>query len=110
MASFKLKKVNDVTRSANFVERPTWEDLSSRIIRLYKIESNKVSVSYLDDDGDLVTIDSSEELEWFYKRHPSPPLKEYKFFVQDSTCVDRECGCLLTIPHTHVSRPQPQSP
>jgi hypothetical protein len=91
MASFKLKKINDVTRSANFMERPTWEDLSSRIIQLYKIESKEVSISYLDNDGDLVIIDSNEELEWFYKKYPSPPLKEYKFLVQDSTCLDREC-------------------
>jgi len=93
MASFKLKKINDVTRSANFVERPTWEDLSSRIIQLYKIESNLVSVSYLDDDGDLVMIDSNEELDWVYKRYPSPPLKEYRFLVQDSTCLDGEGAC-----------------
>ena len=58
MASFefKLKKTNDLTRLANFVEQPTWEALSSKIISLYKIQSNQVCVPYVDGD-DLVTID-----------------------------------------------------
>jgi hypothetical protein len=96
MASFEfiLKKTNDPTRSINFVERPTWEVLSSKIITLYKIQSNQVCVSYVDGD-DLVRIDSDEELQWLYQKYPSPPLKEFRFFVQDSTSLNCGCGCLL---------------
>jgi len=96
MASFefKLKKTNDPTRSVNFVEQPTWEVLSSKIISLYKIQSNQVCVSYIDGD-DLVTIDSAEELQWFYEKYSSPPLKKFTFTVQDSMSLNCECGCLL---------------
>lgn len=63
---FKLTKANDLTRRITFVTRPTWSLLSARIVNLYNIAIENVGVSYVDSDGDEVTLSSDGELQDFY--------------------------------------------
>ena len=83
---------------------PTWEVLSAKIISFYKIKSKQICISYI-SHNDLVAIDSDEELQWYYKKHPSPPLGFFKISVQDLSSPDSECG----VPSAPIlTRLQPQ--
>ncbi|KAH7886101.1 hypothetical protein F5I97DRAFT_1808452 [Phlebopus sp. FC_14] len=79
---FKLSKVDGLTRRATFAARPSWSLLSSRIGLLYDIARQNVGVSYVDPDGDEVTLSSEEELQDFYNTLTSG-AEVIKFTVQD---------------------------
>lgn len=58
-----------ITRKATFDRKPTWDQLAQKIEVLfsaYMYKSDEVAVSYLDNDGDELTIMSNEELRDFY--------------------------------------------
>ncbi|KAG6334535.1 hypothetical protein ID866_4551 [Astraeus odoratus] len=63
---FKLTKRDGITRRVNFDERPNWSDLSAKIATLFNIPTENVAVSYVDADGDEITLSSDEELREFY--------------------------------------------
>ena len=63
---FKLTKADGLTRRVTFPTRPTWSLLSGRIANLYDIAIKNVAVSYIDSDGDDVTLSSEGELQDFY--------------------------------------------
>jgi hypothetical protein len=62
---FKLSKTG-LTRRVLFTEQPPWEDLVSKIEILYGIPAQHVGVSYVDTDGDAVTLSSDAELQDYY--------------------------------------------
>ncbi|KAH9942967.1 hypothetical protein B0H21DRAFT_695675 [Amylocystis lapponica] len=65
---FKLSKAPDgLIRKLSFPGLPSWPELAVRIESLYHIPSRDLAVSYLDSDGDEVTLSSEEELQDFYK-------------------------------------------
>ena len=63
---FKLSIANGLTRRISFPTRPSWNELAARIQVLYNIPHNRLGVSYVDSDGDEVTLSSEEELREFY--------------------------------------------
>ncbi|KAJ3473717.1 hypothetical protein NLI96_g12859 [Meripilus lineatus] len=104
---FKFTKPPDgLTRRVMFQTPPSWAELSAKIESLYKISRSDVGVSYIDADGDEVTLSSDEELQELYKQQlyrPNPIFgsessKAIKFAVRDIT-VSRE---------SEQSKPSPQ--
>ncbi|KAI9460522.1 hypothetical protein BJY52DRAFT_1262197 [Lactarius psammicola] len=63
---FKLSISNGLTRRISFPTRPSWHELAARIQALYNIPLGRLGVSYVDSDGDEVTLSSEEELRDFY--------------------------------------------
>ncbi|KAF9469858.1 hypothetical protein BDZ94DRAFT_1243420 [Collybia nuda] len=79
---FKLLQRDGLTRRISFPDLPTWPALATRIESLYSIPFEKLSVAYIDVDGDEVTLSSQEELQDFYQvSHESGQI--IKFIVQD---------------------------
>jgi PB1 domain len=79
---FKLSVPDGLIRRFSYPEQPTWLSLASKISELYHIPVENLAVSYLDADGDEVTLSSEEELNDFYQisyKHPEP----VKFTVHD---------------------------
>ncbi|KIP12564.1 hypothetical protein PHLGIDRAFT_113644 [Phlebiopsis gigantea 11061_1 CR5-6] len=73
---FKLTKPPDgLTRRVLFNLMPTWDQLAERIGGLYDIPKDSVGVSYLDTDGDEVTLSSNDELQDYYTSNL--PLKGF---------------------------------
>ncbi|KAG9032872.1 hypothetical protein FRB95_000887 [Tulasnella sp. JGI-2019a] len=67
MVSFKLSQPGDnAVRKANFDRNPSWGQLAAKVESLFKLPSNEVGLSYVDTDGDAVTISTDEELADFY--------------------------------------------
>ena len=81
LTEFKLSKRNGIIRRAVFPECPTWEALATRISELYGIPLDQVAVSYVDAEGDEVTLNTEEELKQFYQT--CKPSTAIKLFVQD---------------------------
>jgi hypothetical protein len=98
---FKLSKPDGLTRRLTFQGVPTWVDLAAKISGLYSIPSDKLGVSYIDTDGDEVTLSSQEELEDFYQASYQPP-QAIKFVVQDLRSL-REA-------HVSASNALPETP
>jgi hypothetical protein len=63
---FKLSISNGLTRRMSFPTRPSWNELAARIQALFNIPRGRLGVSYVDSDGDEVTLSSEEELRDFY--------------------------------------------
>lgn len=63
---FKLSRQDGLTRRLAFQDRPSWAILSSKIGTMYGIATYDVGVSYIDQDGDEVTLSSEEELQDYY--------------------------------------------
>jgi hypothetical protein len=85
----KLKKAKAPTRLTFFDVQPSWGDLSSKIVGLYNVSPENVSIIFFDEAKDTVSINSNEELQYFYK-HYYQSSKEIKFVVQDLLFPDRE--------------------
>ncbi|KAI0361409.1 hypothetical protein OH77DRAFT_1443837 [Trametes cingulata] len=86
---FKLTKPPDgLVRRVTFQDRPSWRELAAKIESLYHIPAQSIGVSYIDTDGDEVTLSSEEELQDFYqsatmqRRDGEPPVL-VKFTVRD---------------------------
>ena len=63
---FKLSMSDGLTRRISFPDRPSWTELATRIHALCRIPLNRLGISYVDSDGDEVTLSSEEELRDFY--------------------------------------------
>lgn len=63
---FKLSMSDGLTRRISFSDRPSWTELATRIHALSGFPLNRLGVSYVDSDGDEVTLSSEEELRDFY--------------------------------------------
>lgn len=71
---------DNLTRKATFDRAPTWETLATKVEVLCKIPSYEVGLSYIDNEGDSVTISTDEELTDFYVQNTN--TKNVKFTVQ----------------------------
>ena len=91
---FKLKKANASTKLAYFSEKPSWEDLTSKIARLFNIQSDRVGVAFVEKEVPITTLSSEDELQDFYKYQSSEVID---FVVQDRLAPDGECTfqCLI---------------
>ena len=63
---FKLSMSDGLTRRISFHARPSWSELATRIHSFCNIPRNRLAMSYVDSDGDEVTLSSEEELRDFY--------------------------------------------
>jgi len=86
LTHFKLIEPEGVTRRVVFPNSPTWQALASKIELLYGIPIERVSVAYLDSEGDQVTLSSQEELDDFY-RVSHVPGQIIKFTVQNLSSI-----------------------
>lgn len=78
---FKISQLNGQTRLVEFPDIPTWEALASKLEPLYAIPSEKVGVTYIDNDNDEITLSSNDELQNFYRRsHLSDKVIKFKIF------------------------------
>ena len=98
---FKLTKPPDgLTRRVLFSPgpMPTWDQLAERIESLYDIPKNDVGVSYLDTDGDEVTLSSNDELQDYYSFNlplkgfgaTGDAMKAIRFTVRDLSARDSD--------------------
>ncbi|KZT30808.1 hypothetical protein NEOLEDRAFT_1083220 [Neolentinus lepideus HHB14362 ss-1] len=71
---FKLTRPDGLTRRLKFDERPSWSVLAARISNLFFIPVDAVAVSYVDNDGDEVTLSTEEELQDYYETDYKPDL------------------------------------
>lgn len=90
-----------------FYNRPPWSELSAKIEELYAVSRDNVGVSYLDNEGDEVTLSSEEELQDYYRmNHTEPvgdaPPKAIRFNVVDLT-AHRSPLSNKSLPHTPQS-------
>ena len=78
----QLKFTKDgITRCVAFTQLPSWLEISAKLTSLYGIPAEHVAISYIDGDGDEVTVSSQEELEAYY--NPSPR----RLFVIDLSLI-----------------------
>ncbi|KAL0574337.1 hypothetical protein V5O48_007619 [Marasmius crinis-equi] len=91
--TFKLT-AGSQTRRVTFQFRPTWLLLADRIHTLFKIDLENVAVSYVDVEGDEVTLSTPEELEEYYRDMDGmglwKPGQAVKFTVLDLSNARRE--------------------
>jgi hypothetical protein len=83
---FKLTQHRGFTRRVAFEQSPSWNELAAKIGALYDIPTQSVAVSYVDSDGDQVTLSSQEELQDYYLTEVRPnetQQQPVKLFVQD---------------------------
>ena len=64
---FKLTKPGRETRRFTLSTQPTWLILEARLSTLFDIPAGKVAVSYRDGDGDVVTLNTQEELSDYFE-------------------------------------------
>ncbi|KAI0803317.1 hypothetical protein BC629DRAFT_1493489 [Irpex lacteus] len=93
---FKFSKPPDgLTRRVMFMSQPAWPELSSKLESLYGIPKDNIGVSYVDSDGDEVTLSSDEELKDFYKLNTplqgfgqrGEAMKAIRFTVRDLSAI-----------------------
>ncbi|KAI0347841.1 hypothetical protein BDW22DRAFT_1321043 [Trametopsis cervina] len=93
---FKFTKPPEgTTRRVMFMEQPGWPVLSAKLESLYGISKGNVGVSYIDSDGDEVTLSSDDELRDFYKYnnptkgfgHSGDAMKAIRFTVRDLSAM-----------------------
>ncbi|THH10975.1 hypothetical protein EW145_g970 [Phellinidium pouzarii] len=66
----KLTRPGRETRRISFPTQPSWHALETRIASLFDIPHGNVAASYEDNDGDIITLSSHEELyEYFANYH-----------------------------------------
>ncbi|KZT02427.1 uncharacterized protein LAESUDRAFT_661811 [Laetiporus sulphureus 93-53] len=67
----KLHRPSDgLIRKITFDTPPSWTTLAAKIEALYHITQADVAVSYLDADGDEITLSSESELQEYYRTLP----------------------------------------
>lgn len=71
-----------LTRKVAFDARPAWEELAARIERFYEIPKEHVAVSYVDNEGDEVTMNTETELQDLYSAQPNVS-DTIRFVVRD---------------------------
>jgi hypothetical protein len=74
----------NVTRKATFEYTPTWRELSGKVENLFSafnIKAGDVALSYIDSEGDAVTLSSDEELRDFIFSEAKGD-GPFKFFVK----------------------------
>ncbi|PCH37206.1 hypothetical protein WOLCODRAFT_167382 [Wolfiporia cocos MD-104 SS10] len=70
---FKLIRSSDgVIRRLTFATPPSWADLATRVEALFGIPTDAVAVSYMDSDGDEITLNTDDELQEFYRERELP--------------------------------------
>ena len=62
---FKLK-YRDITRRTILTELPEWDVLAEKLSSIFLVPVANVGVSYVDRDGEEITLNSQEELKDFY--------------------------------------------
>ena len=82
--AIKFVSLNGSNRRLEFISRPDWETLASRVAPLYDIPVQNFALSYRDEENDIITINTEEELQLYYATHdPTAPSGTYKFTVVD---------------------------
>ncbi|EUC63980.1 PB1 domain protein [Rhizoctonia solani AG-3 Rhs1AP] len=88
MVQFKLQH-RGLVRKVTFknVEQPSWHELSWKIGDMCSIPHAAVALTYLDPDGDKITISSQAELREYYssyeEEHDDDPSAPHKFIVRN---------------------------
>jgi PB1 domain len=72
---FKLSMSDGLTRRISFPTCPSWNELATRIQALCNIPLGRLGVSYVDSDGDEVTLSSDEEWRDFYDSSPDNAIQ-----------------------------------
>ncbi|KAJ8702244.1 hypothetical protein PTI98_000980 [Pleurotus ostreatus] len=103
ITTFKLTKRDGLTRRITFPSWPDWQTLAQKIESLYNIPFDNIGVSYVDNDGDEVTLSSQEELE-DYRFTTYEPGKLAKFTVQDISAQLMEEKSLPETPRASAAR------
>ena len=107
-AQFKLAKRGSPTRRINFSTRPDWSMLSTKIATLFSIPNDNVAVSYVDADGDDITLSSDEELRDYYKTITPFPIPTIKFTVLDlRSQASSQIPVNSELPQGTASQPSP---
>ncbi|KAF8523133.1 hypothetical protein BU17DRAFT_86286 [Hysterangium stoloniferum] len=96
-----------VTRKLTFPQLPLWSVLATRIENLYGIPSKDVGLSYIDSDGDEVTLSSQEELQDYHMTLSPTSFEFMKFTVKDLAVSGARRPPSEIESSSHVSLPPP---
>ncbi|KAI0706124.1 hypothetical protein BC835DRAFT_1409755 [Cytidiella melzeri] len=109
---FKFLNPSDgLTRRVVFTEHPAWHELSTKLESLYGIPKDRVGVSYVDSDRDVVIVSSDEELKHFYNFASIPFQGEWENAVKAIRFTVRTLGAgRVQAAEYNVHRPLPQPP
>lgn len=107
MITFKLTDpLTETTRRITLPSpAPSWAVLAGKISFLFSIPTNNVAVSYIDYDGDEVTLSTDDELEEFYESmefKTSARLGGVKLTVKDLSSMRAFNGGASRTPPTIV--------
>ena len=99
---FKLSyPPGDLVRRVTFQERPSWNILALKIQSVFDLPLPSIAVSYVDSDGDEVTLNSEDELQDFYRsctaQNSDGTLTLVKFTIRDLDSL-------------HADKPLPETP
>lgn len=94
-----------------FYNRPPWSELAAKIEDLFAISRDHVGVSYLDNEGDEVTLSSEEELQDYYRLNYNEPVgdappKAIRFTIVDLN-APRSPASQKSLPRTPQSESNP---
>lgn len=101
---FKLEG-SGVTRRVPFPSRPTWHQLSAKIESLFNIPAQQLGCSYIDSDGDKVTLSTNEELVDYYQTM-SGPNQAIKFAVHDLAALRHASAVAPINPNPFLTEPE----
>jgi len=90
----KLKKANAKSEFIDFDERPTLDELSSKIVKLFQIPRDRVTITFRNAEKQFIDLTNDDALQELYKSL-DPYCKFIKFVVQDSQAPDSQ----LLLPH-----------
>lgn len=85
----KLKRANIKPEFGVFGERPTFDELSLKIITLCQIPRDRLTITFRNAEKQFIDLTNDDALQEFYKSL-DPDCKYIKFVVQDSQAPDSE--------------------
>ncbi|KZT67480.1 hypothetical protein DAEQUDRAFT_767205 [Daedalea quercina L-15889] len=81
----KFSQPNGTTRAAVFATAPTWDVLATCVKSFFDIPKTSVALTYVDTDGDEVTLDTQYELQELLSTLPADAgSTTLKFVVRDT--------------------------
>jgi Wiskott-Aldrich syndrome protein len=111
VSSFKFTK-DGITRRVAFSANVTWSDIALKLTSLYNLPLEFIGASYIDSDGDEITISTQEELQDYYHfRGITASNEPLKFTVVDLRSLraadSHEKPLPETPPNSHPLRSNP---
>ncbi|CAG8451684.1 6243_t:CDS:1 [Cetraspora pellucida] len=105
---FKVTNHDDSTirRFIMPTSAPSWEELSTKIRQVFEIPNQlRIGLTYLDEEGDVITLSSENELQEFYdERECSTQENHGELIRQEITNLGQESNPTIAIANNNVRK------